>query len=68
MDSFDKKIAECYQPLFDILNGHGLTPLFSEMDEIIEASEKVKKDYNNLMSDENSKTLLNILFNDNTNK
>ena len=42
-----KRIAECYQPLFDHLhNEHGLTLLVSEMDEIMNLVEKVNDNLN----------------------
>lgn len=43
----DQAIANCYQPLFDLLqNEHQVTLIISEMDEIILAAEKVKKNLN----------------------
>lgn len=42
-----KRIAECYQPLFDHLhNEYGLTLLVSEMDEIVNLVEKVNDNLN----------------------
>jgi hypothetical protein len=39
----EKQIAECYQPLSDILSSRGLDLSRSEMDDIIDAVEKVNK-------------------------
>lgn len=42
-----KRIAKCYQPLFDYLHeNYGLTLLVSEMDEIISMAEKVNDNLN----------------------
>jgi predicted small metal-binding protein len=39
----NKELAECYQPLFDLMSKeHGLILTTSEMDEIIKAAIKVK--------------------------
>lgn len=40
----DKELAECYQPLFDLMaEEHGIILTDSEMDEIIGKSEQVKQ-------------------------
>ncbi len=44
-----KSAAEAYRPLFDLMiNEHGLTLIASEMDEIIEAVEKVNHNLSEL--------------------
>jgi len=48
----EKEYAESYQPLFNILSAHGLTPLQSEMDEIIGAVESVKNNWDKLFRSE----------------
>jgi hypothetical protein len=49
METDQKKIAECYQPLFDYLNiEQGLILTKSELDEIIKLSLKVKRNFRDL--------------------
>lgn len=47
-----KAIAECYQPLFDLMHEeHNLTLTVSEMDDIISKSMKVNENFNNIVRD-----------------
>jgi len=46
-----QKVAECYQPLFDLMeNEHGKTLLVSELDEIISAANMVQENVKGLFA------------------
>lgn len=51
----DQSIADCYQPLFDLLyRDHNITATNEEMDDIISAAEKVKEKLDELFNKPNN--------------
>ena len=50
MSHVNTEIADAYQPLFNILHGHGIVLTISEMDEIIRESQKVVEKINEVKS------------------